>query len=140
MALAGCAMRSVLRRSSVGMPMKTLAPLSLLSPSRMRATTMVPRAQSARWHAQDAHQLNPTPLGVKLSAEQPVNHQFLGRPLGHFMFSLFGFKRYYSGIFFQRVVRGHLRFHRHSTRYSRTSREVLDALDKDWMEQPHYEP
>lgn len=31
-------------------------------------------------------------------------------------------------------------FHRHSTRYSRTSREVLEALDKDWMDQPHYEP
>mmetsp|Transcript_44013 Transcript_44013/g.102729 ORF Transcript_44013/g.102729 Transcript_44013/m.102729 type:complete len:347 (+) Transcript_44013:61-1101(+) len=31
-------------------------------------------------------------------------------------------------------------FHRHSTRYSRSSREVLEALDKDWMDQPHYEP
>ena len=31
-------------------------------------------------------------------------------------------------------------FHRHSTRYSRTSREVLEALDKNWMDQPHYEP
>ena len=31
-------------------------------------------------------------------------------------------------------------FHRHSTRYHRTSREVLEALDKNWMEQPHYVP
>jgi hypothetical protein len=31
-------------------------------------------------------------------------------------------------------------FHRHSTRYNRTSREVLEALDKDWMKQPHYQP
>eukprot|EP00457_Paulinella_chromatophora_P009220 gb/GEZN01009278.1/.p1 GENE.gb/GEZN01009278.1/~~gb/GEZN01009278.1/.p1 ORF type:complete len:346 (-),score=42.06 gb/GEZN01009278.1/:304-1296(-) len=31
-------------------------------------------------------------------------------------------------------------YHRHSTRYCRTSREVLEALDKDWMDQPHYPP
>lgn len=31
-------------------------------------------------------------------------------------------------------------YHRHSTRYHRTSREVLEALDKDWLEQPHYAP
>lgn len=31
-------------------------------------------------------------------------------------------------------------YHRHSTRYHRTSREVLEALDKDWMDQPHYTP
>jgi len=31
-------------------------------------------------------------------------------------------------------------YHRHSTRYYRSSREVLDALDKDWLPQPHYDP
>lgn len=67
---------------------------------------LVSSVTQIRYHSQNAHELNPPPCGVKLSPEQPMNHEF----------------------------------HRHSTRYSRTSREVLEALDKNWMDQPHYEP
>jgi len=67
---------------------------------------LVSSVTQIRYHSHHAHELNPPPCGVKLSPEQPMNHEF----------------------------------HRHSTRYSRTSREVLEALDKNWMDQPHYEP
>ncbi len=67
---------------------------------------LVSSVTQIRYHSHHADELNPPPCGVKLSPEQPMNHQF----------------------------------HRHSTRYSRTSREVLEALDKNWMDQPHYEP
>lgn len=76
---------------------------SLIAPAPRGLVSSVTRI---RYHSQNAHELNPPPCGVKLSPEQPMNHEF----------------------------------HRHSTRYSRTSREVLEALDKNWMDQPHYEP
>lgn len=75
-------------------------------------------------------------LRQSLKATAPVAGYLTNSRVSSALFHPIGFRLMSSS--FEKP--SHPEFHRHSTRYCDSNRQILDILDKGWEKQPHLEP